>query len=127
MANPPITIGPFTNVPAPGSPIASAWPQQITTYVVNDLQPKSGFRIAVVSVPTNGNGDAVITLAPAFPTGIMGAVVSDASQGVDLGLIPKVMWTSTSRTTLIVRVFLHDGTKVINNASIVLSYFAIGY
>ena len=35
MANPPITIGPFTNVPAPGSPIASAWPQQITQYVVD--------------------------------------------------------------------------------------------
>lgn len=35
MANPPITIGPFTNVPAPGSPIKSDWPQQITNYVVD--------------------------------------------------------------------------------------------
>lgn len=35
MANPPITIGPFTNVPAPGSPIASNWAQQITQYVVD--------------------------------------------------------------------------------------------
>lgn len=35
MANPPITIGPFANVPAPGSPIRSDWPQQLTTYAVN--------------------------------------------------------------------------------------------
>lgn len=34
MANPPITIGPFTNVPAPGSPIKSDWPQQLTSYAV---------------------------------------------------------------------------------------------
>jgi len=35
MANPPIVIGPFTSVPAPGSPIASAWPQQISTVVTD--------------------------------------------------------------------------------------------
>ena len=35
MATSPITIGPFDNVPAPGSPIASAWAQEISTYVVN--------------------------------------------------------------------------------------------
>jgi len=31
--NPPITIGPFTNVPAPGSGVKSDWAQQITNYV----------------------------------------------------------------------------------------------
>lgn len=36
-ANPPIVIGPFTNVPAPGSPIRSDWCQQITQYVVDKL------------------------------------------------------------------------------------------
>jgi hypothetical protein len=35
MANPPITIGPFDNVPAPGSPIRSDWPQEISNYVVD--------------------------------------------------------------------------------------------
>ena len=35
-AAPPITIGPFTNVPAPGSPIRSDWPQQISQYVAVD-------------------------------------------------------------------------------------------
>lgn len=34
MANPPISIPPFNNVPAPGSPIQSAWAQQLTTYAV---------------------------------------------------------------------------------------------
>jgi len=34
VASPPITIGPFLNVPAPGSPIRSDWPQQISSYVV---------------------------------------------------------------------------------------------
>jgi hypothetical protein len=33
MANPPITIGSFANVPAPGSPIRSDWAQEISTYV----------------------------------------------------------------------------------------------
>ena len=33
MANPPITIGPFNSVPAPGSPIRSDWPQSISQYV----------------------------------------------------------------------------------------------
>ena len=33
MPNPPITIGPFDNVPAPGSPIRSDWAQEISQYV----------------------------------------------------------------------------------------------
>lgn len=33
MANPPIVIGSFDNVPAPGSPIKSDWPQEISTFV----------------------------------------------------------------------------------------------
>ena len=37
MANPPIVIGPFDNVPAPGSPIRSNWPQEITQYVLDQL------------------------------------------------------------------------------------------
>lgn len=37
MANPPITIGPFANVPAPGSPMRSDWPQQISHWVTEDM------------------------------------------------------------------------------------------
>jgi hypothetical protein len=35
-AAPPIVIGPFDNVPAPGSPIRSDWPQEISQYVVDN-------------------------------------------------------------------------------------------
>lgn len=35
MAEPPISIGPFDNVPAPGSPIRSDWPQDITQWAVD--------------------------------------------------------------------------------------------
>jgi hypothetical protein len=31
----PVTIGPFTNVPAPGDPVTSAWAQQLTQYAVD--------------------------------------------------------------------------------------------
>jgi hypothetical protein len=34
-ANPPVTIGELTDVPAPGSPIASAWAQEVTNRIVH--------------------------------------------------------------------------------------------
>lgn len=34
----PVTIPPFTNVPAPNDPVASAWAQQLTQFVVDDIQ-----------------------------------------------------------------------------------------
>lgn len=33
----PITIGPFTDVPAPDDPVASAWAQEITQFAVDDI------------------------------------------------------------------------------------------
>lgn len=35
--NPPITIGPFANVPAPGSGVKSDWAQQISQYVTDHV------------------------------------------------------------------------------------------
>lgn len=60
QAAPPITIGPFTNVPAPGSPIRSDWAQQITNFVVGfDPGVKAGYGVvagsALVTI-TNGRG-----------------------------------------------------------------------
>lgn len=37
MANPPGTIGPFTNVPQPGSPMRSDWPIQASTLITQLL------------------------------------------------------------------------------------------
>jgi hypothetical protein len=48
-AAPPLTIGPFTNVPAPGSPIRSDWPQTITSYLLAHaptVQTSAGVAIA---------------------------------------------------------------------------------
>lgn len=42
MANPPITVGPFTNVPAPGSAIASAWAQTISDYTWKRIKSRFG-------------------------------------------------------------------------------------
>lgn len=36
-ANPPMTIGPFTDVPAPGSPIRSDWPQSASHYITDQV------------------------------------------------------------------------------------------
>lgn len=47
--NPPITIGPFSDVPAPGSLIASAWPQHITTFVTT-TQTLSRLNASIVAV-----------------------------------------------------------------------------
>jgi len=58
MANPPITIGPFDNVPAPGSAIVSAWAQQLTQYTVNlDAVVRQSF-VAVTGAGGPGNVDA---------------------------------------------------------------------
>lgn len=35
----PIVIGPYDNVPAPGSPIRSDWAQELTTYAVKAITP----------------------------------------------------------------------------------------
>jgi hypothetical protein len=51
-AAPPTTIGPFANVPAPGSPIRSDWTQQITHYVVDWNSGASAPKGAVVWIET---------------------------------------------------------------------------
>ena len=70
MANPPITIGPFTNVPAPGSPIRSDWTQQITTYAV-DIEARTAYVVAGVAgpeVPMFGGGSAASIATVTIPS-----------------------------------------------------------
>lgn len=71
QASPPITIGPFTNVPAPGSPIRSDWAQDISTYVTNYL-PTIFVTIATVALSgTIPNSTTPVTIGtvviPASP------------------------------------------------------------
>ena len=56
--NPPITIGPFANVPAPGSGVKSDWAQQITNYVV----PTAWTTLALNAPWTNIGGQNPATL-----------------------------------------------------------------
>jgi len=62
QANPPIVIGPFANVPAPGSPIRSDWPQQISQYAW-DTRLRTGidaaWDIPLVAASTPGTYDLV--------------------------------------------------------------------
>ena len=55
----PITIGPFSNVPSPGDPITSPWPQQLTQYVV-DRSPQ--FAAAIGSDVTIGPDSTWVTI-----------------------------------------------------------------
>jgi hypothetical protein len=48
VANPPIVIPPFNNVPAPGSAIASAWAQQLTNYAIAKLDKTGGTMTGVL-------------------------------------------------------------------------------
>jgi hypothetical protein len=127
MANAPITIGPFTNVPAPGSPIRSDWTQQITQFVVDRFPTSLLMKQGQGTYGTNVNADAIITFPAPFPASIAGFVVVDATTAgalLDTALICKV--ASLSMTAAVVRVFLHDGTKVISNGQITLSWLAFG-
>lgn len=40
-ANPPVTVGELTDVPAPGSPIASAWAQEVSNRIMNRFATKT--------------------------------------------------------------------------------------
>jgi hypothetical protein len=87
MANPPITIGLFTNVPAPGSPIRSDWPQQAANLISTSIDQGSasgpyvgGFpagpwrlqaRSGHANVTLSGFGDAIVNFTSPFPTGVI--------------------------------------------------------
>lgn len=54
MAAPPITIGPFDNVPAPGSAIRSPWAQEITQYLWDNTRRRGcGLVCTDVEAPPN--------------------------------------------------------------------------
>lgn len=72
LASPPVVIGPFDNVPAPGSPIRSDWPQEISSYVVTlaatDNRTSARTQLRGGSLTDNGplimSGTAVLSTDP---------------------------------------------------------------
>jgi hypothetical protein len=72
-ANPPITIGELNDVPAPGSPIASQWSQEVTRRAVHRFADVAQ-RDSLYAAASAGNGAICITL----DTGTVWRVVSGA-------------------------------------------------
>ena len=60
--NPPISIPPFNNVPAPGSGVKSDWAQQISHYVTENLARGLVARPVVVNADQLGVGATLIDL-----------------------------------------------------------------
>lgn len=105
----PISIPPFTNVPAPDDPVASAWAQQLTQFVVDDIT------IGAVA-PTNPDAEVWYDTAdsgvsfPNMPRGWVGGAVASSALTAVTGTqdIPgcTVTWTADPtrryKTTLVI-------------------------
>ncbi len=83
MSTPPITIGPFANVPAPGSGVRSDWAQQITHAVVDD---KAAQDAHIVDTTAAHNASAIAfapvgTVASTTVQAAIAEVASDANSG----------------------------------------------
>jgi hypothetical protein len=61
--NPPVTIGPFNNVPAPGSGVKSDWAQSISQYVTDHVAELMFVQMtANLSVPPSGNEATAVAI-----------------------------------------------------------------
>lgn len=111
--------------------IESAWGNAVRKKMLdfatsNAAAVATSVRFGTAVYGTNGNGDALITFAPAFPSALLALIAMDATQGIDQAFICKLMNAASTPATGVVRVYLHDGTKVASNGSVVLSWIAYG-
>ena len=131
MANPPITIGPFNNVPAPGSPIASAWAQSITTdYNTKVLVPVHEYKVVPLAGTGMGLGNSVpwsftaVTIPPRpYPRIVLASVsmvpvmaTGDAS-AFDVWLTPTANLFGGAR-----RARVYTAANVNNGATLFVPY-----
>ncbi len=96
LAAPPVTIGELTDVPAPGSPVASPWAQEVTRRAVHRF-PDAATRDAKYPAATAGVG-AVCTVAGTLYTSngtvwvgklrVIGTVLAPSGPGAGGGIIP---------------------------------------
>ena len=96
----PVTIGPFTDVPAPNDPVASAWAQEITQFAVDD--------ITIGSVqPTNPNAELWYDTADngqsygTQPRGLVGIRQATASAYANATAVYTDITASTGQAPLI--------------------------
>lgn len=106
MANPPITIGPFTNVPAPGSGIRSDWAQQASTLITTSVDagtktapiagatPSSANRMqqrtGVQAPSTSGFGDVSVVFVTPFPNALYSVTVTPLQVAKDVFWFPVI-------------------------------------
>jgi len=109
----PLTIGPFTNVPAPGDPIRSPWAQQVTRYVVNrpyvqlssaaqtTVPPSVNTTLPLTPSTVTADPYAMVTAGGLLvPTGYGGlwAVAASFAVNTVAGGKPVAMWISLGAT-----------------------------
>lgn len=104
----PVTIPPFTDVPAPGDPVASAWAQQLTQFAVDQIVAQPGTPSSPNTELWYDTDDAGMSF-PNVPRGFVGYdATSTAIPGIGSTLTylaAQVQWvadpTRRYRTTLI--------------------------
>jgi hypothetical protein len=121
MANPPIVIGPFDNVPAPGSPVRSDWPQEISHYVIDVLAVTrtQGF---LVYPTTDANGFFRVNLPAGFSGTLNAVSIICADPGLGLMLFQPQTFDASGFYCFAKRV---DGS-IIANAAISAHVIAVG-
>lgn len=86
MANPPITIGQFDNVPAPGSPIKSDWAQEISAAVAAAQAPAHGAaEVALLPYAGVGAKNVMTVAVPAVNYATVMTVTAVMSFAADSG------------------------------------------
>lgn len=132
MANPPITIGPFANVPAPGSGIRSDWAQQISTYVdamqiPNNIAGNAHaygrllIQTGQAATVTDANGNILVT----FPTPFV-SVVSVVATNIKYPVAHVVSAVSLTLTTFTLAVNRLVGGAPAASEAIQATWIAIG-
>jgi hypothetical protein len=108
MANNPIVIGPFPSVPAPGSPIASPWSQQITRAV-------AGIQAGISNVNSDGNACVFVTLPYAYANVnyyVMLSVLGGGTATTAVARHLSLVQASTTTTRFLVRYFDAAGNPI---------------
>ena len=93
----PVTIPPFTNVPAPGDPVASAWAQQVTQFAVDQYVAQPGTPASVNTELWLDTDDYGVSY-PNMPRGFIAVAQMASDQtvttaGADLTGV-SVTWTA---------------------------------
>jgi len=110
----PVSIPPFTDVPAPGDPLASPWAQHITQHVVDDIT------IGAVA-PTNPEAELWYDTSdpgvsyPNMPRGW----VAESKPTVDQAGIATTTWTDVTNMSV---TFTADPTRRYKTTVVLVSY-----